>query len=144
MSDITTPTPQEIPQGYEPFIGPDGKTYLLPQYLRDTPTMRAAAASNNVNKPTDPTNSPKPFITIAGGQPIAEHEARDLHEEITALQKAQGITYKDAAHRLYLAELATIQANFDAMNAFSSVNIQLRNTTSVWHFHASNSVNSQN
>jgi hypothetical protein len=41
---------------------------------------------------------------------------------VLALQELLGISYKDAAHRLYMAELEKIKANEKMYKAFSSLN----------------------
>lgn len=44
------------------------------------------------------------------------------------MQTQYGLSYKDAAHRLYLAEVAGIQSNFDAQTAFAAVKNCICNT----------------
>jgi uncharacterized membrane protein YgcG len=44
-----------------------------------------------------------------------------LHAEVIALQKKLGISYKDAAHRLYMAEVECIKKADLAMKCFSAL-----------------------
>lgn len=43
------------------------------------------------------------------------------HSEILALQKTLGISYKDAAHRLYMAELERVKRDKNMYNAFNNL-----------------------
>jgi predicted PhzF superfamily epimerase YddE/YHI9 len=52
---------------------------------------------------------------------LSERELLILHAEIKALQERYGIQYKDAAHRLYLAEIAKLQALDDARLSFEKL-----------------------
>ena len=44
-----------------------------------------------------------------------------MHAEVVALQSQWGITYEEAAHRLYLAEVRRLKAFKDAENGFRAV-----------------------
>ena len=44
-----------------------------------------------------------------------------MHAEVLALQSQWGITYEEAAHRLYLAEVRRLEAFKDAENEFRAV-----------------------
>jgi hypothetical protein len=50
-----------------------------------------------------------------------------LHAEIKALQELYGISYKDAAHRLYHAELQTLAALTDSEEILNTVHKELDN-----------------
>jgi hypothetical protein len=52
---------------------------------------------------------------------LSERELLVLHTEIKALQEQYGIQYKDGAHRLYLAEIAKLQALDDARSSFQKL-----------------------
>lgn len=45
----------------------------------------------------------------------------DLHAEVLALQNQYGISYKDAAHRLYMSEVAQFKALDRGRRAISSI-----------------------
>ena len=45
-------------------------------------------------------------------------EALNLHGEVKALQNRLGISYKDAAHRLYIAEVSKMKAQKESSNGF--------------------------
>ena len=44
-----------------------------------------------------------------------------LHAEVLALQKKFGLSYKDAAHRLYMAEVAKIKTEKQAELAMTNI-----------------------
>lgn len=43
-------------------------------------------------------------------QVLTHNEALSLHAEVLALQRTLGISYKEAAHRLYMSELERLKA----------------------------------
>jgi hypothetical protein len=49
-----------------------------------------------------------------------------MHEEVLAMQRRYGITYKDAAHRLFLMEVATVQQTHSAMSALDNIQDRIR------------------
>jgi hypothetical protein len=51
-------------------------------------------------------------------QPLTHRELLNLHAEIKAMQARLGISYKDASHRLYLAEWERIKVEDNAYKAF--------------------------
>lgn len=44
-----------------------------------------------------------------------------MHAEVKALQKSMGLSYKDAAHRLYMAELERLRAIREAAAAVRNI-----------------------
>ncbi|KAF4618025.1 hypothetical protein D9613_011581 [Agrocybe pediades] len=48
---------------------------------------------------------------------LSNHERLNLHAEVLALQERLGISYKDACHRLYLAEIEKNKAFRDSLSA---------------------------
>jgi hypothetical protein len=52
---------------------------------------------------------------------LTQRELLVLHAEVKALQEQHGISYKDAAHRLYHAEVQKLSALSDSQAAFSSL-----------------------
>jgi hypothetical protein len=48
-------------------------------------------------------------------------EALTLHAEVKALQNRLGISYKDAAHRLYSAEVSKMKALKELTNSFQFI-----------------------
>ena len=50
-----------------------------------------------------------------------------LHAEIKALQSTLGISYKDAAHRLFMAETERVKKADLAAKAFSALRQQIHN-----------------
>lgn len=60
-------------------------------------------------------------------QSFSDREALNLHAEIIAMQSRWGLSYKDAAHRLYLAEVARFRAEKDAENAFVGIRDRIDN-----------------
>ena len=51
----------------------------------------------------------------------SERERHLLHAEIKALQETLGISYKDAAHRLFLAEVERVKKAESAERSFAAI-----------------------
>jgi hypothetical protein len=51
-----------------------------------------------------------------------------LHAEVKALQATLGISYKDAVHRLFMAEMEWVKKADSAAKAFSALREQIRDT----------------
>jgi hypothetical protein len=58
----------------------------------------------------------------------SDREALELHAEILALQSRLGISYKDAAHRLYSAEMAKLAAEQQALRGIESIRDRIDNS----------------
>jgi hypothetical protein len=56
---------------------------------------------------------------------LSQRELLGLHAEVKALQKQYGISYKDAAHRLYHAELQTLAALTDSEEILTTAHNEL-------------------
>lgn len=54
-------------------------------------------------------------------QDLTDRERLTLHAEVKALQARLGISYKDAAHRLYMAEVEKLNVNKRAHKALSTL-----------------------
>ena len=52
------------------------------------------------------------------------------HAEVSALQKQLGISYKDAAHRLYMAEVERVKKSESAARGFAGVRERLESIIS--------------
>ena len=52
----------------------------------------------------------------------------NLHAEIKALQATLGLSYKDAAHRLYMTEVAKLKTERETEYAFNSIRQEIDNT----------------
>ncbi|KAF8799850.1 hypothetical protein BYT27DRAFT_7217388 [Phlegmacium glaucopus] len=48
----------------------------------------------------------------------SDHECLSAHSEVLVLQETLGISYKDAAHRLYMAELERVKTDQKMYKAF--------------------------
>jgi hypothetical protein len=48
---------------------------------------------------------------------LTEREALNVHAEVLALQAQLGLSYKDAAHRLYMAEVEKLRAERKAIES---------------------------
>ena len=55
----------------------------------------------------------------------SDHEALNLHAEVIAMQLQWGLSYKDVAHCLYLAELEKMRGSKQAENLMISVHQQI-------------------
>lgn len=54
-------------------------------------------------------------------QDLTDRERLSLHVEIKALQERLGLSYKDAAHQLYIAEVEKLNMSKTGYKAFSSL-----------------------
>ncbi|KAF9471104.1 hypothetical protein BDN70DRAFT_939188 [Pholiota conissans] len=143
MSQGTPPT-TNIPAGYVPYQTADGVEFLVPRYLvdiiklerqaasRSAPGLPWALANNFLNPPVDPSKDTQlgGDVLIPAEPRISRNESDQLYSEITALMAQHGISFKDAAHRLFLAELAVARSEFDALHALSAVGNRIRGTIS--------------
>lgn len=59
---------------------------------------------------------------------LSEQENLALHAEVLALQQKLGLSYKDAAHRLYTAEAAKLLAMDVNRKAFRSLQVEMEHS----------------
>ena len=59
---------------------------------------------------------------------LSQRELHILHAEVKALQATLGISYKDAAHRLFMAETERVMKADSAAKGFSVLRKQIRDT----------------
>jgi len=57
----------------------------------------------------------------------SDREALYLHGQILSMQERLGLSYKDAAHRLYLAEVARLEVEQEAMNGIEGIQERVDN-----------------
>lgn len=72
--------------------------------------------------------SPHPLLYWWLEQGISDQQALNLHAEIKALQTLLGISYKDAAHRLYMTEVEKMKAEKQVENSFGKIRETIDNT----------------
>jgi hypothetical protein len=58
-------------------------------------------------------------------QALTQRELLNLHAEVQTLQGQHGLSYKDAAHRLYHAEVQKLEALADSELALSKIHKDL-------------------
>lgn len=58
-------------------------------------------------------------------QELCEREALNLHSEVKALQETLGISYKDAAHRLYMAEVEKMKVENETNQEFADLAMKI-------------------
>jgi len=63
-------------------------------------------------------------------QGLSQRELHMLHAEVKAMQNTFGISYKDAAQRLFMVEAERVKKSDSAAKAFSAVLKQIRETIS--------------
>ena len=57
----------------------------------------------------------------------SDREALYLHGQILSMQERLGLSYKDAAHWLYLAEVARLEVEQEAMNGIEGIQERVDN-----------------
>ncbi len=76
--------------------------------------------AGHVQIPVDPVGAPvattllRPDNLTDIHQPFTRREMLNLHAEVIAMQTRWGLSYKDAAHRLYLMEVQKLLAEKNA------------------------------
>ncbi|KAH9483508.1 hypothetical protein JR316_0002976 [Psilocybe cubensis] len=112
-----------IPEGYIAVDGPDNIKYVVPRFMlssleHDLETMGATEDVSVTSADlTQKSNAKKSdaYITLSGilrvppENSLTDHEMLALHAEVCALQKRLGISYQDAVHRLFMAEVAKLK-----------------------------------
>jgi hypothetical protein len=81
-------------------------------------------AEGLVPAPVEPVGIVSACISIyltTKSQALSQRELHMLHAEILALQKTLGISYKDAAHRLYMSEVERIKKADSATKSFAAL-----------------------
>lgn len=71
------------------------------------------------------------FVNCPTHVPDQGHSQRELHmlhAEVKALQETLGISYKDAAHRLFMTEVERVKKADSAAKAYSAVRMQIQDT----------------
>lgn len=69
-----------------------------------------------------------PDARLTSFQGLSQRELHMLHAEVKALQATLGITYKDAAHRLFMAETERVKKADSAAKGFSAVRKKIEDT----------------
>ncbi|KAF8959893.1 hypothetical protein BDZ97DRAFT_2077742 [Flammula alnicola] len=132
-------TISDIPEGFTIGTGPDGQQYLVPQYM--VPALDHAFALYQSKADLGVSNAPggsqqaqnRPFTGIlAEGKimfppdpQLSDHERLTLHAEVLALQEKLGISYKDASHRLYMAEVEKLKVADETYKAFKNLDSRI-------------------
>ncbi|KAF8797513.1 hypothetical protein BYT27DRAFT_7265656 [Phlegmacium glaucopus] len=123
-----------IPEGCVTVVGPNDQRYLVPAFMlpamhqlfdghRKKEELKAFGASGTVHQFAsqlfDIIGEGKIMMPTVPGS--SDRERLAAHSEVLALQERLGISYKDAAHRLYMAELEGIKAEQKMYKAFTSL-----------------------
>ncbi|KAF8811546.1 hypothetical protein BYT27DRAFT_7089203 [Phlegmacium glaucopus] len=126
--------PPAIPAGYSLINGPNNQSILVPTFMVPATQMgmeveqkrRELNADAAAPGPRPSTNTP--WVGIAHGDVhipadscLSDREALNLHAEVRALQTQLGLSYKDAAHRLYMAEVQKMETETQAKLAFTKI-----------------------
>ncbi|KAF9525031.1 hypothetical protein CPB83DRAFT_897313 [Crepidotus variabilis] len=125
-------TPLHVPPGFVLATATDGARYAAPDFMISAAelaieaeqmkqTLRTGQAAggpfpHNYGPAVSMGDAPR--IPCPPDPGLTERELLVLHAEVLALQNQLGISYKDAAHRLYLAEA---KAAFVAAEAITSI-----------------------
>ena len=78
-----------------------------------------------------PNPTHKCFLDLSfGNKGPSQRELHFLHAKVKALQDTLGISYKDAAHRLFSAEVEWVQKANSASKAFAAIRTRIDNLVS--------------
>ncbi|KAH9484636.1 hypothetical protein JR316_0004118 [Psilocybe cubensis] len=130
------------PEGYIVMLAPDEQKYMVPLHL--VPDLQHAFESYRhkmrlgVPQASSSVQQADPNVveyTLDEGHsshfpnpPLSEQECLDVHSEILALQQCLGISYKDAAHRLYMTELAKAKLAYKSMKSLKHISEGIDNS----------------
>ncbi|KAF8950431.1 hypothetical protein BDZ97DRAFT_1771257 [Flammula alnicola] len=67
-------------------------------------------------------------VVFPADPPLTERELLTAHAEVKALQEQLGLSYKDASHRLYMAEWERLKADEEAKKFFTSLANRTKNS----------------
>jgi len=65
---------------------------------------------------------------VTSNQGSSDRERLAAHSEVLVLQERLGISYKDAAHRLYMAELERVKRDQSMYKAFAGLGSSTKKT----------------
>ncbi|KAH9481626.1 hypothetical protein JR316_0006153 [Psilocybe cubensis] len=113
----------KIPEGYIAIDGPDNIKYVVPRFMipslehdlavlgsKEDPIVNNADLTRKPNaKQSDSYLTLSGILRVPPENSLTDHEMLALHSEVQALKQSLGISYKDAAHRLYMAEVAKLK-----------------------------------
>ncbi|KAF5381992.1 hypothetical protein D9615_004470 [Tricholomella constricta] len=111
------------------------QNYLVPQYLATVTEQKLLTEAEKEKELKKAKTLPGPnkhldgnclnlasgSVTIPPDPPMTQRELLGLHAEIKAFQQIHNVTYASAARQLYLAEVAKLQSEQVALNAFRTV-----------------------
>ncbi|KAF8811434.1 hypothetical protein BYT27DRAFT_7089498 [Phlegmacium glaucopus] len=129
-----------IPDGYLVIIGHNDQRYIVPEFMvpalhqmfegyRKKDSLEVFTATGSVSGLSfSPGQQTCLFNVIGEGKVMAptipgtsDRERLSAHAEVLALQERLGLSYKDAAHRLYMAELERMKSDERMYKAFANL-----------------------
>ncbi|PPQ87262.1 hypothetical protein CVT26_003198 [Gymnopilus dilepis] len=126
--------PPPTPEGFTQITGPRGSKYMVPNYLVPATHQALAGYSQCLDEEVfnlSPINqNMEKQVSIKMGEtsirlpcdpPPSLRECLQAHAEVIGVQQHLGLSYKDAAHRLYHAEYAKILAHDQSVKALSTL-----------------------
>ncbi|KAF9472057.1 hypothetical protein BDN70DRAFT_900851 [Pholiota conissans] len=139
LSNVSLPS---TPAGFATGVSPDGHTYIVPEFmlpalLHGFETIQRQADLNVANGNGDKLAQFQnlPFHVIGHGSvlypadpPLSDREWLSLHAQVVALQEQFGISYKDAAHRLYFVYVNKVNLHTQSARVFESIETRMQKT----------------
>ncbi|KDR67374.1 hypothetical protein GALMADRAFT_216467 [Galerina marginata CBS 339.88] len=113
-----------VDQCYLDFTHPSlaASDFLMPYFDDSTFTK----SGNDLDLPAIKVGEQK--IDMPADPKLTRREIHGIHSEIQALCSQLGIPYKDASHRLYLAEMEKLEVNQSSLKAFTALSTRARNS----------------
>ncbi|KAM6490266.1 hypothetical protein JOM56_014243 [Amanita muscaria] len=151
-----------LPEGYVCVTSNDGQQYIVPNYL--VPATHQAFEAYRKKVEMEVQNAPGgvclfpactdamlshnmidiPYVKMDGGAllvptdpPLTDRECLSLHAKVKAMQERLGISYKDATHWLYMAEVEKLKADQNAHKAFVNLKSCTHDTLIKFNNHLS-------
>ncbi|KAM6491169.1 hypothetical protein JOM56_013408 [Amanita muscaria] len=157
--------PHSIPEGYA-VVTHNGNQYLVPKFM--LPATQQSLDANQKRLASDldkaqggavpialvpvpnfkvpSTNTQElPYelmgadkVVIPSDPPLTPREVLGLHTEVKALQERLGISYKDASHHLYMAEIQNLKADEQIHKISAIMKGRTQKALELFKIHGSN------
>ncbi|KAF9552128.1 hypothetical protein CPC08DRAFT_768530 [Agrocybe pediades] len=122
----------EAPDGYCLGVTEGGTKYIVPRYLLEDIKSKDAAhrkrsqvirerveIGSGITEEGEPEESIGEVLLSFPPDPIlSQFDLLQRHSEVMEMRQRHGISYKDACHRLYLAEMERVHAKQEAYYGF--------------------------
>ncbi|KAF9559420.1 hypothetical protein CPC08DRAFT_763298 [Agrocybe pediades] len=124
--------------GYAAAVSEDGVEYLVPRYMLEDAKCQASGhrkrlealrerveIGTGVPEDGETDRFAEGMLTFPPNPMLSQFDLLQRHAEVMAMRDMYGITYKDACHRLYLAELERVKAKLETYFAMKELELSI-------------------